>query len=62
MRSRARAVEASDQRPANWRRGIGRVVLPTPVRPSRLLDALRRMQAGEGSRPLPRRRKVRKEP
>jgi hypothetical protein len=51
MRSRARATEASEQRPTNWRRGIGRVVLPTPVPASRLLRALLRTQVGNQSPP-----------
>jgi hypothetical protein len=51
MRSRARATEASDQRPANWRRGIGRVVLPMPVPARRLLRALMRTQVVEPSPP-----------
>jgi hypothetical protein len=76
MRSRARAVEASEQRPTNWRRGIGRVVLPTPVPASRLLRALMWTRTGENSPPrrprpgqpaaaggvLPRRQKVREVP
>jgi hypothetical protein len=76
MRSRARATEASAQRPTNWRRGIGRVQLPTPVPASRLLRALMRTPVGDRQPPgrprpgqptaaggvLPRRQKVRKEP
>jgi hypothetical protein len=62
MRSRARATEASEQRPTNWRRGIARLKMPKPVRPSRLLEALRRAQAGTESPTLPRRQKGRKGP
>jgi hypothetical protein len=62
MRSRARATEASEQRPLNWRPGIARLKMPKPVRPSRLLEALRRAQAGTESPTLPRRRKVREVP
>jgi hypothetical protein len=61
MRSRAKATEASEQRPTNWRPGIARLKMPKPVRPSRLLEALRRAQT-ETDRPRPRRRKVREVP
>jgi hypothetical protein len=76
MRSQARATEASEQRPTNWRRGIGRVKMPVPVPASRLLRALMRTRIGDSSPPrrprpgqsaavggvLPRRRKVREVP
>jgi hypothetical protein len=61
MRSRARATEASEQRPLNWRPGIARLKMPKPVRPSRLLEALRRAQT-ETDRRLPRRRTGREGP
>jgi hypothetical protein len=51
MRSRARATEASEQQPTNWRRGIGRVALPPPVPVSRLLRALMRTQVGAPAPP-----------
>jgi hypothetical protein len=62
MGARAKGGKSPNERPLNWRRGIARLKMPKPVRPSRLLEALRRAQAAPDSPSLPRRRKVRAVP